>query len=76
MNEDFVAELWNLFKEYLDKKHNEMAAERFVDMLVDYGMADDQLRELLGQDKILDFAIQYYLEMDQNELDEDDEWDE
>jgi hypothetical protein len=75
MNEDFVADLWNLFKEYLDKKHTELAAERFVDMLVDYGMTDVQLQEILGQDKILDAAIQYYLEMDSDD-DEDYDWDE
>ena len=64
MNEEFVSDLWNLFKEYLDKKHIELAAERYVDMLVDYGMADVQLQEMLGTDKVLDAAIQYYLEMD------------
>ena len=73
MNEEFVADLWNLFKEYLDKKHIDMAAERFVDMLVDYGMADVQLQEMLGSDKILDAAIQYYLEMDDDS--DYDEWD-
>lgn len=73
MNEEFVADLWNLFKEYLDKKHIDMAAERFVDMLVDYGMADVQLQEMLGSDKVLDAAIQYYLEMDDDS--DYDEWD-
>jgi hypothetical protein len=74
MNEEFVSDLWNLFKEYLDKKHIELAAERYVDMLVDYGMADVQLQEMLGTDKVLDAAIQYYLEMD-DDSDYDSEWD-
>jgi len=76
MDEEFVADLWNVFKDYLDKKHVEMAAERFVDMLIDYGLKDDQLNDLLGNDKTLDYAIQYYLEMDDDEVDEDNEWDE
>ena len=46
MDEEFVADLWNLFKDYLDKKHTDTAAERFVDMLVDYGFQDDQLTDL------------------------------
>ena len=65
--------LWELFKEYLDKKHIEMAAEKYVDTLIDYGMDDIQLKGMLGVDKTLDAAIQYYLEMDQDDY--EDEWD-
>ena len=72
MNEAFVADAWMMFKEYLDKKHIEMAAEKYVDILIDYGVNDEQLHEILGTDKHLDAAIQYYLEMD-NEY--NDEWD-
>jgi len=74
MNEEFVSDLWNLFKEYLDKKHIELAAERYVDTLIDYGVSDIQLQEMLGGDKTLDAAIQYYLELDDDN--DDDEWDE
>ena len=73
MDEEFVADIWMLFKEYLDKKHIELAAEKYVDTLIDYGLADDQLQEMLGHDKHLDYAIQYYLEMDNEYI---DEWDE
>ncbi len=76
MNEEIAADLWNLFKEYLDKKHVEMAAERYVDMLADYGMSEVQLQDMLGTSKRLDTAIQYYLELDQDEDDDEDEWDE
>ena len=74
MNEDFVADAWMMFKEYLDKKHIEMAAEKYIDMLIDYGVDDVQLKEMLGNDKHLDSAIQYYLELDETDTD-DDEWD-
>ena len=73
MNEEFSADIWMMFKEYLDKKHIEMAAEKYVDMLIDYGMDDIQLKEMLGTDKHLDAAIQYCLEMDED--DSDEEWD-
>lgn len=72
MNEDFVTDLWDLFKNYLDKKHIELAAEKYVDILIDYGMDDIQLKAMLGNEKHLDAAIQYYLEMDQDDY---DEWD-
>ena len=35
MNEEQIAEVWITFKEYLDKKHVEMAAERYVDLLAE-----------------------------------------
>ena len=35
MNEEQIQEVWTLFKEYLDKKHVETAAERYVDLLAD-----------------------------------------
>jgi hypothetical protein len=77
MNEDIAADLWNLFKEYLDKKHIEMAAERYIDLLADIGMSEIQLQALFGNSKTLDAAIQYYLEMDQEDAADDynDEWD-
>ena len=76
MNAEIAADLWNLFKEYLDKKHVDMAAERYVDMLADYGMSEVQLQDMLGNSKRLDTAIQYYLELDQDEDADEDEWDE
>jgi len=75
MNDEQIADVWNVFKNYLDKKHIETAAERFVDLLADYGIDDITFKELLGTDKDLDNAIQYYLE-DDDEIDYDDEWDE
>ena len=75
MNEEFVADIWTLFKPYFDKKHVEIAAEKFVDVIIDYGIDDTQLQDMLGTDKDLDAAITYYLEMDNVDLDEED-WDE
>mgnify|MGYP000341216246 CR=1 FL=1 len=72
MNEEFVADIWMMMKEYLDKKHVELAAERFVDAIIDYGISDEDLKEMLGTDTHLDAAIQYYLEMDIDFDNEDD----
>ena len=69
MNEAQIADVWNLFKEYLDKKQVELAAEKFVDLLADYGVDDITFKELLGNDKYLDYAINYYLDLD---VDDDD----
>jgi len=75
MNEEKIAEVWTLFKEYLDKKQIEVVAEKFVDLLADYGVEDHVLKDCLGVDSSLDEAIQYYLEMDEDSVyDEEEDW--
>ena len=76
MNEEQIADIWMSFKEYLDKKHVEMAAERFVDLLADYGVSDETFQDCFGTDAVLDGAIKYYLELDDDAEDDYDEWDE
>ena len=77
MDEDQIVDVWNLFKNYLDKKQIDIVAEKFIDMLADYGVDDLTLKECLGTDKVLDGAIQYYLEDDSDvDYDDDYEWDE
>jgi hypothetical protein len=71
MTDDQIAEIWNLFKNYLDKKQIDLAAEKYVDLLADYGTDDIVLKEVLGTDRYLDSAIQYYLELD---VDDDDDY--
>ena len=75
MNEEQIADIWMMFKEYLDKKHVEMAAERFIDLMADYGVSDETFTDLLGTEVALDAAIRYYLEVDEDNSDEYDEWD-
>jgi hypothetical protein len=77
MNEEQIADIWILFKEYIDKKQVELAAEKYVDHLADYGIDDHQFKDLLGIDSALDEAISYYLDIDSDlyiDEDEDDEW--
>ena len=67
MTEDQVADIWNLFKEYLDKKHVSMAAEKYVDLLADYGVDDITFKEAMGHESYLDNAINYYLDLDNDD---------
>ena len=64
-----IIEFWQVFKEYIDKKHIETVAERYVDLCADFGTDDEAFRDALGSDNELDKAIGYYLEEDV-ELDE------
>ena len=77
MDDEKLADVWMLFKEYLDKKHIEMAAERYVDLMADYGVSDETFKDLIGTDATLDTAISYYLDIDDEDmLDEEQDWDE
>ena len=71
MNEEQVADIWLTFKEYLDKKHIENAAERFIDLMADYGVTDEVFKDSFGHCTYLDSAIKYYLDLDE---DYDDDW--
>ncbi len=76
MNENQIADIWLLVKEYVDKKAVEGLAERYVDLLADHGISDRVLKDSIGYDDNLDDAIEYYLGSDEveEETDEDD-WD-
>ena len=69
-----IIEFWHVFKEYLDMKHIETVAERYVDLCADFGTDDEAFRDALGSDNELDKAIGYYLEEDV-EIDDDTEED-
>lgn len=62
MNENQIGDIWMLFKEYVDRKSIESVAERFVDLLADYGISDRVMEGALGTDDALDDAINYYLD--------------
>ncbi len=75
LNESQIADIWIMFKEYIDKKQLDVVAEKYVDLLADYGVSDEVLEEVIGTDNELDDAINYYLENDYDDGydDEDDE---
>lgn len=77
MNENQIADIWMLFKEYLDKKTIDVVAERYVDLLADYGISDSVLSGASGTDDALDDAISFYLDETSEEEEgfEEDNWD-
>ena len=77
MDDTQIVDIWMMFKEHLDKKHVETAAERYVDLMADLGAADEHFISALGHDATLDIAINYYLDLDDDDkLDEEQDWDE
>lgn len=74
LNDSQIVDIWILFKEYLDKKQVDIVAEKYVDLLADYGVSDEVLEECIGNDNDLDEGIKYYLEVDYTDDDDDDAW--
>ncbi len=70
LNETQIADVWILFSESIDKKIIDVAAERYVDLLADFGTSDRVLEGATGVDAVLDQAIEYY--MDEDSEDDDD----
>jgi hypothetical protein len=70
LSETQIGDVWLMFVEYIDKKQLEVIAERYVDLLADFGVSDRTLSNATGVDEILDQAISYYLN-DDDEGEED-----
>jgi hypothetical protein len=76
MNENQIADIWMLFKEYIDRKIINNVAERYIELLSDHGVTDKQLEATFGHDDTLDYALSYFFNGDEEEYDENsDDWD-
>lgn len=73
MDEGRVVDTWMLFRTVIDKKQVEIVAEKYVDLCADYGVGEDSLINSMGSDSVLDDAIKYYLDIEENNDDEDSE---
>jgi hypothetical protein len=73
LNETQIGDVWLLFADYIDKKVVDSVAERYVELLADFGVTDKVLGGATGIDGSLDNAIEYYLdeEVDEDEIDDD-----
>ena len=74
LNEQQIGDIWVFFSEFIEKKQLETAAERYVDLLADFGTTDRVMQGAVGIDPVLDQAIEYY--MDEEDLDDEDDIDE
>jgi|TARA_B100001093_G_C26468024_1_gene859314 hypothetical protein len=77
MDESQIVDIWTVFKDTIDKKSVEIVAERYVECCADYGATDEAFTAAIGSDNVLDDAISYYLDIDDEDvLDEEIDWDE
>ncbi len=73
MKEDLIADLWSAVVEAIPEKQRANVAADFVNTLMDYGIKESTLDNLLGVDPYLDDAIEYVI--DGEEIEEDDGYD-
>jgi hypothetical protein len=71
MKEDLIADIWTLVIEHIPEKHRKDLAADFVNTLLDYGIKETVLKDLIGVDGYLDDAINYAIDGEEIE-DEDD----
>ena len=72
LNETQIGDIWLLFADYIDKKSIESVAERYVDLLADFGTSDRVMQSATGVDSVLDSAIEYYMDEESEEAEEDE----
>jgi hypothetical protein len=75
LSETQIGDVWLMFVEYIDKKQLETVAERYIDLLADFGVSDRVFKDATGVDEILDQAIGYYLNDDEEGEEDYDELD-
>jgi hypothetical protein len=75
LNETQIGDIWLLFADYIDKKVIDSVAERYVDLLADFGTSDRVMQNATGVDSVLDAAIDYYLD-EEDDGEEDDNYNE
>lgn len=71
MNDVLLLELWDLMREYCDKKQVSIFASKYIELLEENGIKESTLHNMEGHDEDLDNAIKSLLESD----DEDDLYD-
>jgi hypothetical protein len=71
MKEDLIADIWTLVIEHIPEKHRKDLAADFVNTLLDYSIKESVLQSLRGVDGYLDDAINYAIDGEEIEEDED-----
>ena len=74
MKEDLIADIWSVIVEHIPEKSREGVASDFVNALLDHGIKETVLESLQGVDPYLDKAIEYAI--DGEEIEEEEDYDE
>jgi hypothetical protein len=72
VSSSLILEVWELISEYLQTSKKEDVANKLIKIFADKGMESEDFESIRGEDNYLDTAIDNFLEVDTNELDEYD----
>lgn len=72
MEIQMLIDMWGLVKAYVNVKERDVVATKFVDIALDNGIAEEELKELIGLDDELDEAVREMLDADEEQNDEYD----
>jgi len=72
MNSNMLADIWNVLSDKIAEKDKADAAQEYVNTLLDYDVPESTLEGMIGIDTYLDSALEYALE--DEPLDDDEEW--
>ena len=72
MEIQMLIDMWGLVKAYVNVKERDVVATKFVGIALDNGIAEEELKELIGLDDELDEAVREMLESDEEQNDEYD----
>lgn len=71
MKEDLIADIWNIVVEHIPEKQKANVATDFINTLLDHGIKDSVIESLQGVDPHLDNAIEYAIDGEEIEDNED-----
>jgi len=71
MKEDLISDIWTLVVEHIPEKYRSDVASDFVNTLMYYGIKESILESLQGVDPYLDEAIEYVIDGEEIEEEED-----
>ena len=76
MKDDLIADIWTIVIEHIPEKSRKDVAADFVNTLLDYGIKESVLQSLIGVDGYLDDAIEYAIDGEDIEAEDNDDYNE
>ena len=70
-----ISDIWLMFSEHIDRSQLETLAEQYIELLLDSGVSEQVLSKINGIDVVLEQAIDQFLDLEQDSVDEIDELD-
>lgn len=74
VNQDLIADIWNMVSEHIPEQQKKDVATEFVTTLLDHGVSENVLEGLFGICTYLDGALEYAIDEEEIEDYDEDEY--